>query len=218
MDCRNRKSERLGRRRGVALELGRNFPLRRPLHRGPLDRGPLARRKSRCGRNRNRWSGGRRRAGTGPRCDLAWLRNAPSRRSGGSLTSKRDRGRRRGRGGLGPFGTSGKPTDGHGQGRCRHRTPQTTHEHRTRSSTRSIRRIGHDMRLNPGLAATHTIRRHWPTAGPAWGPAATGEHPAQKPQSIEVLSDWPSARPASWRSVSGSVSTARNFTEPSTIE
>jgi len=36
MDCRIRKSERLGRRRSVSLELGRNLPLRWPLHGGPL--------------------------------------------------------------------------------------------------------------------------------------------------------------------------------------
>ena len=47
------------------------------------------------------------------------------------------------------------------------------------------------------------------------GPAAT---PEGNRQSIDVLSDWPSARPASWRRVCGSVSTARYFTEPSTIE
>ena len=134
-EWQSRKSKRLGRRRGVALELGRNLPLRWPLHRGPLHRGPLGRRSShRGGRNRNRWSGSRRRAGTRPGSDLARLWNAPGRRSGGSLTSRRDRGRRRCRGGLGPFGASGKPTDGHSQGRCGHRTPQTTHGHRTRSS------------------------------------------------------------------------------------
>ena len=109
-DWQRRKLERLCRWRGVALELGRNLPLRWPLHRGPLDR----RSSHRGGRNRNRWSGSRRRAGTRPGSDLARLRNAPGRRSGGSLTSSRNRGRRRGRGGLGPFGASGKPTDGHG--------------------------------------------------------------------------------------------------------
>ena len=127
-DWQRRKLERLCRWRGVALELGRNLPLRWPLHRGPLDR----RSSHRGGRNRNRWSGSRRRVGTRPGSDLARLRNAPGRRSGGSLTSSRDRGRRRGRGGLGPFGASGKPTDG--QGRRDRRTPQTTHVHRTRSS------------------------------------------------------------------------------------
>jgi hypothetical protein len=65
--------------------------------------------------------------------------------------------------------------------------------------------------------------QHTPADGTGRQPAPRGRLPpvntlAPKPQSIEVLSDWPSARPASWRSVSGSVSTARNFTEPSTIE
>ena len=178
MDCQHRKLERLCRRRGVALELGRNFSLRWPLHRGPLDRRGSRRGSHRRGRKRSRWSGGCRRAGTRPRCHLARLRNAPGRRSGGSLTSRRDRGRRRQRGRFGPFGASGKPTDG--QGRCGHRTPQTTHVHQTRSSRTSIRRIGHGMRLKPGRAATHTCRRCGPTAGPAEGPAVTREHPGTK--------------------------------------
>ena len=59
---------------------------------------------------------------------------------------------------------------------------------------------------------------HLPTA---WGGSRPSEGAGcrqKELQSIEVLSDWPSARPASWRSVRGSVSTARNFTDPSTIE
>ena len=130
IDCQSRKSKRFGRRRGVPLKLGRHFPLRWPLHRGPLDR-----RSGRGGRSRGRGSGSRQRAGTRPGSDLARLRNARRCRSSGSVADGRDWGRRRGRGGLGPFGASGKPTDGHGQGRRGHRTPQTTHVHRKRSST-----------------------------------------------------------------------------------
>jgi hypothetical protein len=54
MDCRIRKkSERLGRRRSVSLKLGRNLPLRWPLHGGPLDR------RSNRGRSRGNGRGRR---------------------------------------------------------------------------------------------------------------------------------------------------------------
>ena len=72
---------------------------------------------------------------------------------------------------------------------------------------------------------THTTSRASPghqnpitRAGGSRPQIRTGCQPRKQRQSIDVLSDWPSARPASWRSVSGSVSTARYFTEPSTIE
>ena len=167
-------SKRLGRRRGFPLKLGRNLPLWWPLHGGPLHGRSSRRATGRSCGNRSRGNGGgrSRRAGTRPGSSLTRLRNAHRCRSRGNVAAGH---RCRWRGGLGPLGTSGQSTDSHGQGRCGHRTPQTTHVHRTRSSRRSIRRIGQGVRLKPRRAATHACRRHELAAGPAKGPAATRE-------------------------------------------
>lgn len=171
--ARSSCSERLRRRRSVPLKLGRNFSLRWPLDGRPLDAGSR-RGGSRGSSSRSRGSGSRRsrRTGTRSRSRFARLRNATSCRCGRSVTA-RNCGRRRRRSGLGPLRTPAEPTDRHGQGRGGHRTPQTSHVHRTRSSRRSIRRIVRDVRLKPGRAATHTDRRRGSAAGPAEGPAAT---------------------------------------------
>jgi hypothetical protein len=252
------RSERLGLR-AVSLELGRDLPLRGPLHRRPFHRGSC--RRNRCRRGRSSGSSSRSRTRSGDR--LARLRNTHPlgcRRCLPAIshpafhpTLRNCHG-----GGLSALRTSGQPAGGSGEGQRCHRTPHPSDVHRknppdgrlddslpTRAPTDHVsdahpRRdwSAESARPAPPISPLHRLTgttarakataraspRHEdpdPSHESGWqpgfesGPAAT---PEGNRQSIDVLSDWPSARPASWRRVCGSVSTARYFTEASTIE
>ena len=118
-------SERLGLR-AVSLELGRNLPLRRPLHRRPLHRG-----SDRGGCRCNRCRRGSRRSRTRSGDRLTGLRNThPLRCRRGLPTISQPalwccRG-----GGLSAFRTSGQPAGGTGERQRCDRAPSTSHVHR----------------------------------------------------------------------------------------